>query len=220
MFSGIIEDLGVIKKVESGKLTVETKLTDLSISDSIAVNGVCLTLSKIFSVTEGWTIFTADVAEETLKRTNLGMLKVRNKINLERSLKLGGRFGGHIVTGHINGIGQIKSIKDRRHSQIFEIMVSRNMLRYLVAKGSVAVDGVSLTVVDVFANKPRNRQFPAVFTVSMITHTSKNTTFSFKTTGDPVNVEVDILSKYVENILESKNESKISKKFLEDKGFI
>ncbi len=220
MFSGIIEDLGIVKKIGAGKLTVETRLSHLNVGDSIAINGVCLTICKVLPVTESWTIFTADVMEETVKRTNLGELNPKNKVNLERAIKLGSRFGGHIVTGHINGVGKIKSVKTHKHSQIFEILVPKEMLRYLVSKGSVALDGVSLTVVDILYTKPRDKKFPVVFTVSVVSHTVKTTTFSFKTTGDSVNIEVDILSKYVEKMLENKIESNISKEFLKEKGFM
>ncbi|MFH1784121.1 MAG: riboflavin synthase [bacterium] len=219
MFSGIIEDLGVVKKLEKGKVTVETRLTDIEKGDSIAVNGVCLTVTKTLAVTEGWTIFTADVAEETVSKSTIGGLKIRNKVNLERALKVGGRFGGHMVTGHINGVGRVKSVTERRNSKTFEIMVPRDMLRYLVSKGSVAVDGVSLTIVDVLENKPKDKAFPAVFTISMISHTSKNTTFGFRKSGDDVNIEVDILSKYVEKMFQSHSSSVVTEKLLRDKGF-
>jgi len=219
VFGGIIEDLGLVKKLGVNDITIETRLTDLKISDSIAVNGVCLTITEVIPVTSGWSIFTADVMKETLTRSNLGELKVKRKVNLERALKLGDRIGGHIVTGHINGIGTIKSVKSQRESNIVEIAAPQDLLKYLVSKGSVALDGVSLTVIDLLSTTPRNRQFPASFTVGVIPHTAKTTTFSFKTTGDTVNVEVDILSKYAEKMLESRSDSHISEKFLKEKGF-
>lgn len=219
MFSGIIEDLGMVKKVSEDKLTIETKLTDLKVSDSITVNGVCLTIVNVVPVTSGWSIFTADIMPETLKSSNLGQLKVRHKVNLERALKVADRFGGHIVTGHINGVGEIRSVKSQKNSQIFEIAVPRDLLRYLVNKGSVALDGVSLTVIELLPSKTKDRDFPAILTMGIVPHTVKTTTFGFKSTGDSVNIEVDILSKYVEKMLEGNIKTDISEKFLKEKGF-
>jgi riboflavin synthase len=219
MFSGIIEDLGLVKKIGVGDITIETKLTGLKVTDSIAINGVCLTVTNVVPVTSGWSLFTADVMKETFSRSNLGQLKVRHKVNLERALKVGDRMGGHIVTGHINGIGTIKSIKSQKNSDIFEIAAPPDLLRYLVSKGSVALDGISLTVIELIYTKPRSREFPATFTVGVIPQTAKTTTFGFKSTGDTVNVEVDIISKYVEKMLQSKADGIISEKFLKEKGF-
>jgi riboflavin synthase len=193
LFTGIVEELGEILGRQHYKdsiaLIIKGKnvLDDLQEGDSIAVNGVCLTVTQISTAA-----FYADVMPETLRKTNLYELKAGEKVNLERALPVGGRLGGHFVSGHIDGTGTIIEEKREGNAQIKRISAGNPITRYLVAKGSVAVDGVSLTVVDVDKNS---------FSVSLIPHTAKHTTLGYKKCGDKVNLEADILGKYVEKIL-------------------
>ena len=206
MFTGIIEDSGKVIKVGREELTLSSVLKDIKTGDSISVNGVCLTVRQIKS-----DVFTVDISQETYKRTNLGRLKAGDRVNLERSLKLDGRLGGHIVTGHIEGIGKILSVKGSGDkSGYFTFSYPESIKKYIVPKGSIAVDGISLTVVEAKNNK---------FSAAIIPHTLKNTTLGFKKINDTVNLEPDILAKYVENIYRSKK-SNITTQFLKDKGFI
>lgn len=195
MFSGIIEELGEVKKITRGSAPVigvkaGKVLEDLKVGDSISVNGVCLTV-----VFRSGDTFEADVMPETLRRTDLGRLKVSDKVNLERPLKLGDRLGGHLVSGHIDGIGTI--IKKVREKNAFLLRVSSQagLLRYMVEKGSVAVDGVSLTVVD---------SDNGSFGVSIIPYTAEITTLGIKGVGSRVNIEIDMMSKYAEKFLKGR----------------
>ncbi len=184
MFTGIIEEVGKIEKTGS-TLYVRAKkvLEGTKIGDSIAVNGVCLTVTNMSG--EG---FCADVMPETLRRSNLGLLKRGDKVNLERAMAADGRFGGHIVSGHIDGTGKIKSKKRDVNAVVFDIECSKAIASATVEKGSVAIDGISLTVVSVRADG---------FSVSVIPHTLENTVLSFKKAGDGVNIENDVYGKYV-----------------------
>jgi len=194
MFTGIIQGMGTVLRLsrrgEDALLEVETgsmNLEDISIGDSIAVNGACLTATTISR--RG---FTADVSAETLSRTDLGFLKPGEQVNLEKSLRMTDFLGGHIVLGHVDGLGKIQERSVKSGSVIFRIEVESGLNRYLVPKGSVAVDGVSLTV-----NRCENNEFY----VNMIPHTAGMTTLGFKKKGDRVNIETDILGKYVERLL-------------------
>ncbi|MEW6556297.1 MAG: riboflavin synthase [Elusimicrobiota bacterium] len=191
MFTGITEDLGTVKKTNKTQIVVETKLDDIKIGDSICINGVCLTVCEFTSsrVHE----FTSQISEETYKRTNLGGLKVEDKVNLERAMKSDGRFGGHFVTGHIDGVGQVLAISEFRNSRIVKFSNPENLSKYIIEKGSIAVDGISLTVAEKKGNS---------FSVAIIPYTLKNTTLGIKKVGDSVNLETDILAKYASQKLE------------------
>ena len=212
MFTGIIEEVGIIKSIRKGTasvlLTVEAAkvLEDVSLGDSIAVNGVCLTVTS-FTANQ----FTADVMHETLNRSSLGTLKSGSKVNLERAMKADGRFGGHIVSGHIDGTGTISDIKRDDNAIWYTVRTPAPLLRYIIEKGSIAIDGISLTVADV------GKDF---FNVSIIPHTAASTTLSMKKTGDVVNLENDCIGKYVEKLLQPyRPDSSITKEFLLQHGF-
>lgn len=193
MFTGIVEEGGVIaafhKNSHSTKIAIhgERIFQDLKLGDSVAVNGVCLTVSSL----EG-TRFAADVMHETLLRSTLGGQKVGNIVNLERALRADGRFGGHIVSGHIDGTGEISGIRQDGNASIFRIVAPPQVMRYIVEKGSVAIDGISLTVASVDGQG---------FSVSVIPHTIQMTNLNRLKAGDAVNLECDIIGKYVERFL-------------------
>jgi riboflavin synthase len=191
MFTGIVEELGTVVAVTDTRLTVQGPLvtSDATYGASIAVNGCCLTVTDLDGDTFG-----ADVMAETFKRTSLGALHTGDPVNLERPMPAAGRFGGHVVQGHVDGTGTIDS---HDPDGTVRIAIPRDLSRYVVQKGSVAVDGVSLTVIE--ANDED-------FTVGLIPTTLALTTLGHKTTGDPVNIEVDLLAKYVERLL-AKGES-------------
>lgn len=193
MFTGIVEELGTIAEVEDQgdaiRLTVaaEVVTSDAGLGDSIAVNGVCLTVAR----REG-THVTVDVMAETLAKTSLGSAGPGARVNLERAVTATSRLGGHIVQGHVDGTGRILHRAPSEHWEVVTISLPPELARYLVAKGSVAVDGVSLTVVDAGDDR---------FTVSLIPETLARTTLGFKQPGEPVNLEVDVIAKYVERML-------------------
>ncbi|AST57460.1 riboflavin alpha subunit [Thermoanaerobacterium thermosaccharolyticum] len=192
MFTGIIEEIGKVKMIQRGDITkiaieCEKVLDGTAIGDSIAVNGVCLTVTNV-----GKNLFTADLMRETLKSSNLGDLKIGSMVNLERALSMSGRLNGHIVTGHVDTVGTIVDKNRIMNSNVFKIKIDERYSKYVVSKGSIAVDGISLTVVEALAS---------YFTISVIPHTELNTTLNFKRIGDSVNIEVDILSKYAEQLL-------------------
>lgn len=196
MFTGIIEEVGKVKMIQRGNITkiaVECKkvLDGVRIGDSIAVNGVCLTVTNI-----GKDLFTSDIMYETLKTSNLGSLKIGSIVNLERALSISGRLNGHIVTGHVDTVGTIIDKNKINSTTTFKIKIDERYSKYVADKGSIAVDGISLTVVESSAS---------YFTVSIIPHTENNTTLNIKRIGDTVNIEVDILSKYAERLLAKKN---------------
>ena len=190
MFTGIVEEVGVVAKISDNGMTVlATKVTeDLKLGDSIAVNGTCLTAVS-FDRTE----FSVDLSPETVRRTSLGRLSVGGPVNLERALLASDRMGGHIVQGHVDGTGRIMSTKWDGDSTIFRIRVPKRLNRYIVEKGFVAVDGISLTVVKIGASS---------FTLAVIPYTLKNTNLAALSVGDRVNLEADILAKYVESLLD------------------
>ena len=216
MFTGIVEEIGKIKTVKknakSSALTMEGKLifNDLKMGDSVAVNGVCLTVSSFTGNT-----FTADVMHETLNRSGLGDLKQGSPVNLERAMAANGRFGGHIVSGHIDGVGKIAKIKQDDNAIWYTVDTGPEIMRYIVEKGSVAIDGISLTVARLTENS---------FSVSIIPHTAKETILGLKKVGDTVNIENDIVGKYIEKLMQPKTESKseeegITMDFLRQAGF-
>jgi riboflavin synthase len=193
MFTGIIEDLGTVTAIKRSPkgavLTIRTALpiAKISIGDSIAINGACMTVTGKARGT-----FSMDVSEESLRRTVLGDLEPGSRVNLERCLTLDKLIGGHLVSGHVDGVGRIVSIEPEGESRLYTFEIPVPQTRYLVEKGSVTLDGISLTVFNI-----RNRRF----TVALIPHTLKMTTLGFKRVGDRVNVESDMLVKYVERIL-------------------
>ena len=190
MFTGIVEEVGVVAKITDNGMTVlATKVTeDLKLGDSIAVNGTCLTAVS-FDRTE----FSVDLSPETVRRTSLDRLSLGGPVNLERALLASDRMGGHIVQGHVDGTGRIMSTKRDGDSTIFRIRVPKRLNRYIVEKGFVAVDGISLTVVKIGASS---------FTLAVIPYTLKNTNLAALSVGDRVNLEADILAKYVESLLD------------------
>ena len=209
MFTGIIEELAKIRVITRDKVTLECKtvLDDIKLGDSIAVNGVCLTVTDIFS--DG---YSADISPETQKVTTLGHVAAGDYVNLERALPANGRLGGHIVSGHIDGIGKLLSCK--KLGDFYEITVElpENISKYTVCKGSVAVNGISLTIAETQAN---------VIKLAIIPHTFENTNLKFLKSGDYVNIETDILAKYVEKFLSAKDNSEgISMKFLQENGYV
>lgn len=197
MFTGIVEAIGAVAAIRSaaseGKiLTIQTGL-DLSesrIGDSIAINGVCLTATALKSGEQS--TFQADVSPETLARSTLGMIRIGDVVNLERALRLSDRIGGHLVSGHVDGIGRIRSIRNRGNAILMDFSIDSGLSRYIVEKGSIAIDGVSLTV---------NEIGDTHVEVSLIPHTAKMTTLGLKSIGAAVNIETDVIGKYVERLL-------------------
>ena len=211
MFTGIVEETGTVKKIigkqVSGSIEIKASkvLQDTNIGDSIAVNGVCLTVTSLQA--DG---FTADVMAETLRRTNLGGLPIGAKVNLERAMAANGRFGGHIVSGHIDGTGVIRSFKPEGNAVWVPVEASPSILHLIVEKGSIAIDGISLTVACVDQH---------TFRVSVIPHTGEETTLLDRKPGDLVNLENDIVGKYVERLLTPHKEQGITMEFLAEHGF-
>ena len=215
MFTGIVEELGAIRAVRRGAASAVLSigaaevLSDLKIGDSVAVNGVCLTVT---SLDDGG--FTADVMHETLNRSSLGALAPGGRVNLERAMPANGRFGGHIVSGHIDGTGKIASVRPDDNALWYTISAAPELLRYIVEKGSITIDGISLTVAAVDE---------VSFSVSLIPHTAAVTTLGKKRAGDTVNLETDIIGKYVEKLLhpapEPERQGGISLEFLAENGF-
>lgn len=207
MFTGIIEEIGRVASVRQGAksavLTIEAKhiLEDVHLGDSIAVCGVCLTVTS-FTKTQ----FTADVMHETLTRSVLGRLQSGSRVNLERAMAANGRFGGHIVSGHIDGTGVISAISKDDNAIWYTIRTEGALLRYIVEKGSITIDGISLTVARVSSSD---------FSVSVIPHTAQMTTLSERRVGDRVNLETDCIGKYVEKLLgDQAPQSGINREFL------
>lgn len=215
MFTGIIEEIGSIQGIQHGSqsavLSIQCKkvLEGTQVGDSIAVNGVCLTVTEL-----GKDGYHADVMAETLRRSSLGALRSGSRVNLERAMAADGRFGGHIVAGHIDGTGKIEEIRRDETAVWYRVSAEPEVLRYIVEKGSITIDGISLTVAAVSEND---------FQVSIIPHTQANTILADRVVGDIVNLETDIIGKYVEKLLTgSKPEdkkSKITMEFLMENGF-
>ncbi len=217
MFTGIVEETGTIRTIRRGaassvlSIAGEVILSDLRIGDSVAVNGVCLTAT---SVDSGG--FTADVMHETLRRSSLGALAAGSRVNLERAMAANGRFGGHIVSGHIDGTGTVRAIRRDDNAVWYTVAAPGSLLRYVVEKGSITIDGISLTVAAVTEGD---------FSVSVIPHTAAVTTLSERRIGDAVNLETDIIGKYVEKLLRSEPEPDrpqgggLTMEFLAQNGF-
>lgn len=210
MFTGIVEEVGQVRRVVSGQISgeieikAETVLEGTKLGDSIAVNGVCLTVTHLEKDS-----FCADVMPETLRRSNLGKLKAGDPVDLERAMAADGRFGGHIVSGHIDGTGTIAETHKEGNAVWVRIDAPREIMRLIVEKGSITIDGISLTVAKVDKNS---------FAVSIIPHTGSETILLKKRPGDIVNLENDIVGKYVERLM-AKEESGITLEFLAENGF-
>lgn len=203
MFTGIIEEVGRLKSLNGGRIEIACTeiLSDMKIGDSISTNGICLTV-----VNFGADYFAADVMPETLRRTSLA----DKNFNLERALKVGDRLGGHIVSGHIDGVGKVLSIRPEGNALLIDVAAEGSLLKQIASKGSVALDGISLTVVDAGAES---------FSVSIIPHTREVTNFKFKRVGSLVNIETDILAKYVDRLINFKVSPVIDENFLKTHGF-
>ena len=213
LFTGIVEETGKIKSINKGDKAVVLKigckevLSDAKLGDSISVNGICLTVTNLDNGN-----FSADVMPETMKATSLSELSVGSAVNLERAVQPTGRLGGHIVSGHVDGTGTIKNTFREGNAVIIKIAASNEILKYIIKKGSIAVDGISLTVQDLTRED---------FTVSIIPHTMKNTVLPNKKSGDKVNLENDVLGKYVEKLLfeREKSSSNMTFEYLIENGF-
>jgi len=188
MFTGLIEELGIVSSISQTDIWIESSIImdDLGVKDSISVNGACLT---VVSIEEN--LFKVNVVPETLRRTDLGDLSVGDKVNLERSAQLGGRLGGHIVQGHVDGTAQITAYVEEGSAWLIEFEISKNLSKYIVEKGFVCVDGASLTVVNCDEN---------TFTIALIPYTRDNTVLGTKGVGNSVNIETDIIGKYIEKL--------------------
>ncbi len=216
MFTGLVAELGKVQNLVSQgdsyhlTITASKVLIGLKIGDSVAVNGVCLTVVQLDSLA-----FTADVMPETVRLTNIGRLHNGDRVNLERTLRLCDGLDGHIVSGHVEGLGVIISRQPEGIAVVVEIEASPELLKYVIKKGSIAIDGISLTVTKVTGTS---------FSVSLIPHTAKETTLGFKDIGDVVNLETDIIGKYVERMLNSGSkgsvQSDLNKNMLLENGFI
>ncbi|MFA8300148.1 MAG: riboflavin synthase [Hyphomicrobiales bacterium] len=222
MFTGIIEEIGIIKEVRKGTKSIQLSiqadkvLSDVKLGDSIATNGICLTVTKFDS-----SCFSVDVMPESIKRTSLGNIRSGMMVNLERAVRVGDRLGGHIVSGHIDGVGTIEDFKEDDNAIWVTINASSNIMKYIIEKGSIAIDGVSLTVA--YADNKK-------FKVSIIPHTKKETILCSKKIGDLVNLECDITAKYIERFVlwkdhpndeSSENSSQgVSLDMLKENGFI
>lgn len=209
MFTGIVEEIGRLKGFNGGRLTISARkvLEGTNLGDSLSVNGACLTVTSLSTDS-----FTIEVMPETLRRTNLGHLRSGDLINLERALTLSGRLSGHLVQGHVDGIGQLLSLTPESGATLASFSAPREIGRYIVEKGFIAVDGVSLTVVSCDAT---------TFTVSLVGYTQHNTNLGVKNIGSPVNLEVDILAKYVEKLLQPVPIHRdITLDFLAEHGFV
>lgn len=216
MFTGIVEEVGTIRNIKRGQhsavLTIQAKtvLEETRIGDSIAVNGICLTVTRLFP--DG---FSADVMHETLNRSSLAGLAAGSVVNLERAMPANGRFGGHIVAGHVDGVGHIANIRRDDTAVWYTVHAGPEILRYVVEKGSITIDGISLTVATLGSDN---------FQVSIIPHTGSETILLGKKAGDVVNLENDIIGKYVQRLLtnpapEEAPESKVTWEFLAENGF-
>ena len=207
MFSGIVEETGLVSAASKSKLAVraETVLADLKPGDSVAVNGVCLTVTGITGK-----FFEVNVMPETLRRSNLGALKSGDAVNLERALTLSGRIGGHLVQGHVDATGVVDRIAWEGEAELMTVAAPPEVMRYVVEKGFIAVDGLSLTVVERTGES---------FTASLVAYSRSHTTMGRKKPGDRVNLEADIIAKYVENFVSSRGPS-LTEGFLAEHGFI
>jgi riboflavin synthase len=207
MFTGIVEEIGIVKETSRDCLTFEAHkvLEGMKVGDSIAVNGACLTVVVLEDRS-----FSVNIMPETLRCTNLGSLHYSDPVNLERALELGGRLGGHLVLGHIDDTGEIMDVTSEETAHIMRILAPAKLMPYIVDKGFIAVDGVSLTIVDLDDSS---------FVVSLVSYTMENSTLGKKRPGDIVNLEADILAKYVENLKEQKRQG-LNFELLREYGFV
>jgi riboflavin synthase len=207
MFTGIVEEIGIVKEISRDRLTFEARkvLEGTKVGDSIAVNGVCLTVVSLENYG-----FTVNVMPETLRCTNLGGLHYNDRINLERALTFGGRVGGHLVSGHVDDTGEVMDVTGEETARIMRISTPAKLMPYIVDKGFIAVDGVSLTTVD-----PDDISF----VVSLVAYTMENTTLGWKRPGDVVNLEADVIAKYIE-CLKERGRQNLDLEFLREYGFI
>lgn len=215
MFTGIVEEIGSIERIQKGRhsavleICAKTVVEDLKIGDSVAVNGICLTVISFHSGG-----FAADVMHETLNRSALASLKSGSHVNLERAMPANGRFGGHIVAGHVDGVGKVVSTRRDDNAVWYTVQADASVMKYIVEKGSITIDGVSLTVADVEKDR---------FSISAIPHTVEVTVLSERHAGDLVNLETDIIGKYVEKFLSpqesTQSESRITREFLTECGY-
>lgn len=214
MFTGIVEELGVVRQIQQGSQTGELTiaasrvLSDSKVGDSIAVSGVCLTMTGVTDDN-----FTADISAETLRRTTFGDLKPGDGVNLERPLRLSDRLGGHLVLGHVDEVGTISSWHDEETSSLMRVSISSEAMRFVVYKGSICADGVSLTIAKLFDDG---------FEVALIPHTKEVTTLGKKRVGHPVNIEVDLLGRYIERLLTNPTQKSgsIDLEFLREHGYL
>ncbi|MFH1528674.1 MAG: riboflavin synthase [Bacteroidota bacterium] len=213
MFTGLIEEIGIVKKILSvgGGLklliSAEKILEDSRIGDSICINGVCLTITE-FSRSTFW----VDAVGATLLKSTLSKITIGTKVNLERAIRADSRLGGHIVQGHVNGIGKILQIKRHEENYLLKISTENNLFRYIIDEGSIAIDGISLTVSKIYSD--------AVFDISVIPHTWKYTNLQYRKIGENVNIEIDILIKYVENqFMSNSTVNKFSEKWFKELGY-
>src|SRR3989304_10203707 len=214
MFTGIVENLAVVKKLslKAGGAELLLDIGDLAenlkLGESIAINGACLTVKEIKGIVAGF-----DVSSETLKKTTLGKLRNAEKVNIERALRVGDRLGGHFVTGHVDGVGVIKEKKQHADQCTMSFSVEKRFTDMRIEKGSVAIDGISLTIVDIA---------DGVFSVALIPFTLASTTLGFKKVGDQVNIEIDMMGKWIKKLLTNIQEKKggITKEQLMEQGFL
>jgi len=216
MFTGIIEEIGTLSRIERGAsfchLTIQASrvLEDCKDGDSIAVNGICLTVTR-----HSANSFVVDAMAETVRRTNLGNLKSGDRVNLERSLRVIDRMGGHIVAGHVDGVGTIAGLRTEDIATIMTVSLSPALTKYIAVKGSVCIDGVSLTVTEVSNSS---------FQVSLIPYSKENSTLGLKRAGDSVNIEVDMLARYLERLISYSEDNSaggnIDQDFLRKHGFL
>jgi len=207
VFTGIIEEVGRVTLSQSGRLTIAASdvLKEIELGGSIAVNGVCLTITNLNTNS-----FSVGIMPETLERTNLGLLIAGDRVNLERPLTLGGRRGGHLVQGHADDTGRVASVIRDVEAMLIRFEAPPEVMRYIVEKGFIAVDGVSLTIVT---------KDTSSFRVSIVDYTQKHTTLGNRQVGDPVNLEVDIIAKYVEQLGQA-HSTGITVDFLQEHGFL
>jgi riboflavin synthase len=214
MFTGLVEEIGKIDKISPipGGYSIKIKsikiIEDLAVNDSVCIDGVCLTLTKIDNP-----FFYADAVGATLEKTTFKNVKVDSLVNLERSLKLSDRLGGHLVQGHVNGIGSISEIKKLGENYLVKVIIPEELEKYLIKEGSIAINGISLTIAELNKNE---------ISISVIPHTWQNTNFKDKKVNDEVNIEIDILAKYVEKLLigtDAKSNSSITESWLKQLGY-
>ena len=212
MFTGLIEEIGTIEQIQKHRgtlrftISVKEVVKDLAIDDSVALNGVCLTVVE-FSKSN----FQVEAVEETLNKTTFGSLKKGSQINLERSLRFSDRMGGHFVQGHVDAVGEVAAVQRQEGGVLLSIKLPAHLLKYVISEGSIAIDGVSLTIARLKENQ---------ITISLIPHTLEKTTLANLKVADKVNIEVDLIGKYVERILTRPNQSKISEEWLEERGYL